>query len=252
MSAETVTLWNNRLGITTLAPPKELHPAARAALVVRLKLAPGASVELPREVWELMARRPGNQAIVLTGEIATKRSDTLRRTPPSSLDKIDRRTLGAPRGPSDFVHGLAADPALLRDVERARRSTPGASTRAAVAKSALASTQPGDYDGLVQALAAEGVSLDSLRAHLDHGKQSGSDAERKHADELRAMQARVEDLSAKLEEQRAAARPAHAQPKPSDESIPGPSEAPPALQPTGALVPETPTQPDRPSGRKAK
>lgn len=164
----TITIYNNRLGFTTLAAAKELSPAARAALQTRLRIPPGGSVTLPREVWQLMARRPGNWALVKNGEISTRLEDTARRKPPTSLEKIDRTRLGAPKGPGDFVHGLKVDPVLLRDIEQAQARTPGAASRKLVAQAALASTQPGDYAGLLAALAAEGVSLEALREHLDH------------------------------------------------------------------------------------
>jgi hypothetical protein len=163
MSSDTVILYNNRLGHTTLAAPRELPAAARAALQVRLRMAPGASVTVPRDVWLLMAKNAGNQKYVESGEISTRREDVERRRPPTNLAKLNRGTLGAPRGAGDFVHGLRADPALLRDVESARRSTPGASTRVSVARASLDAAPAGDYEALLRELQAGGVSLSALR-----------------------------------------------------------------------------------------
>lgn len=162
----TIEIWNNRLGFTTLAAPKELSPAQRAGLQSRLRLPPGGSIVLPVEIWQLMARRPGNWALVERGEISTRREDTVRKKPPTNLEKIDLSKLSGPKGAGDFVHGLRADPVLLRDVENAKRTAPGASSRQHVARAALDATRPGDYGGLLQELAAQGVDLSALRQHL--------------------------------------------------------------------------------------
>lgn len=164
--SDKIRIYNNRLGNTTLAAPRELPVAMRAALQTQLTQGPGGHWDLTVETWEAMAALPGNIALVLTGEISTRKEDVERRRPPTSLDRLDRATLGAPRGPSDFVHGLRADPALLASVEHARKGAARVSSRAGLAQAALSATRPGDYSGLLEQLAAHGVDLGSLQAHL--------------------------------------------------------------------------------------
>lgn len=171
MSRDKLTLYNNRLGITTLAAPKDLPAPTRAALQATLRMEPGGSVTLDRDIVALMMRCPGNWPLVESGEISTRREETERRRPPTNLRKVPPSSLGAPKGVTDFVMGLRPDGELLRMVQAARQQRATMRPRAQVARGldvpqVLAGVPAGDYRGLLENLAAHGVSMDDLRAAL--------------------------------------------------------------------------------------
>lgn len=166
-----LTLYNNRLGITTLAAPKDLPAPTRAALQATLRMEPGGSVTLDRDIVALMMRCPGNWPLVESGEISTRREETERRRPPTNLRKVPPSSIGAPKGVTDFVMGLRPDGDLLRMVQAARQQRATMRPRAQIARGldvpqVLSSVPAGDYRGLLENLAAHGVSMDDLRAAL--------------------------------------------------------------------------------------
>lgn len=172
MSRDKLTLYNNRLGITTLAAPKDLPAPTRAALQATLRMEPGGSVTLDRDIVALMMRCPGNWTLVESGEISTRREETERRRPPTNLRKVPPSSIGAPKGVADFVMGLRPDGELLRMVQAARQQRATMRPRAQVARGldvpqVLAGVNAGDYRGLLENLAAHGVSMDDLRAALN-------------------------------------------------------------------------------------
>jgi hypothetical protein len=173
MSRDKITLYNNRLGITTLAAPKDLPAPMRAALQATLRMEPGGSVTLDRDIVALMMRCPGNWPLVESGEISTRREETERRRPPTNLRKVPPSALGAPKGVSDFVMGLRPDGDLLRMVQAARQQRATMRPRAQASRVdvplVLAGVPAGDYQGLLENLAAKGVSMDDLRAALGVG-----------------------------------------------------------------------------------
>lgn len=181
MSGDKITLWNNRLGITTLPAPKELPPQMRAALASTLRMQPAASIEISREIVELMMRRPGVWPLVESGQISTRPSEIERKRPPTNLQKVQPSELRPGRGPDDYVYGLKADPVLMRMVDAAKRERaaglryvlPGRAVPErdnhpnAIARAATEAAAPGDYSALIAALAAQGVSTNELRRALD-------------------------------------------------------------------------------------
>jgi hypothetical protein len=170
MSRDKITLYNNRLGITTLAAPKDLPAPTRAALQATLRMEPGGSVTLDRDIVALMMRCPGNWPLVESGEISTRREETERRRPPTNLRKVPPSSLSAPKGVTDFVMGLRPDNELLRMIDTARQQRTTMRPRAAAARvdvsQILSGVPAGDYRGLLENLEAHGVSMDDLRTAL--------------------------------------------------------------------------------------
>jgi hypothetical protein len=173
MSRDKITLYNNRLGITTLAAPKDLPAPTRAALQATLRMEPGGSVTLDRDIVALMMRCPGNWPLVESGEISIRREETERRRPPTNLRKVPPSSLAAPKGVTDFVMGLRPDNELLRMIDAARQQRTTMRPRAAAARvdvsQILSGVPAGDYRGLLENLAAHGVSMDDLRSALGTG-----------------------------------------------------------------------------------